>query len=956
MGPSPLPEALKLGIISPTQSKPMSLRFAVAAITLLPVALAGQTAPTSGVRPQRLIIRNAMIVDGNGTPAKGPFDITVVDNVITQVSPRDPVATGGRGGGRAASDASAVEIDATGKYVLPGLINAHAHLQDERAGVPQPIEYEFKIWLACGITTIRDVGSTTRKGARLARLEREGTDRGAAHSRLSACSAGRRTSIRRGPASARSRPRASTASRSSASIATSCARWKTRRTSSAFRSRITSASKRPTPGTTSTSARRASSTGTAFPTPRSPDGVQGFPSYYNYNNETDRFRWAGHLWREADPARLSMVLDSMVARHVAWVPTFDIYEASRDLQRARTQPWFADYLHPTLEDYFKPDPANHGSYFFGWSSTDETYWKENYRIWMAAVRDFERKGGLVGAGDDAGFIYQMYGFGLLRELELHQEAGFSTIKVIQHATGNNARILGKENEIGRIRPGLSRRPDRRQRQPARESESALSDRRRRDQGRQDGSHRRHRMDDQGRHSIPRPDADARGEGARRQSAGGAQTMRLNWRYAVVAASACALLSCGGGSEPTPPVLTTVSVSLSASTISVGQTATATASGSDQKGAAISVGTVTWTSGSTSIATVSSSGVVTAVAPGQTTIIATSGGKQGSASITVLPSSPQAKDFAITGAQFTQGVQVADGSIPMVLSGDAAVVNVLVRSVPTSSASMQIVLRIFDATGALIRTDTVVMQGSLGASPTYDSPSVQFLVPASVLKGGLKWQVVRDPKLLVPDDSLSTDVFPRTGTASLATVSVPALNIRFVPIVLAAHGGHGRRQHRDHPAIPADAPQRSSARRGERARRSIADDKCGFRHVAGIRPRTRRSGAVLATADRRAGSRADCRPGGTHRQLVWSCRPSARLQLHDLRRILIHPHERDEHGRRNANLGRSAGRLVHQHKTGARSGCARDRAHLRTLACALWRGGFTRPALSSARRNARAGRT
>lgn len=265
-------------------------------------------------------------------------------------------------------------------------------------------------------------------------------------------------------------------------------------------------------------------------------------------------------------------------------------------------------------------------------------------------------------------------------------------------------------------------------------------------------------------------------------------MRLIWRYAVVAASACALLSCGGGNEPTPPVLTTVSVSLSASTISVGQTATATASGSDQKGAAISVGTVTWTSGSTSIATISSSGVVTAVAPGQTTIIATSGGKQGSASITVVASSPQAKDFAITGAQFTQGVQVADGSIPMVLSGDAAVVNVLVRSVPTSSASMQIVLRIFDATGALIRIDTAVTQGSLGASPTYDSPSVQFLVPASVLKGGLKWQVVRDPRLLVPDDSLSTDVFPRTGTASLATVSVPALNIRFVPIVLAAHGG------------------------------------------------------------------------------------------------------------------------------------------------------------------------
>ena len=63
--------------------------------------------------------------------------------------------------------------------------------------------------------------------------------------------------------------------------------------------------------------------------------------------------------RQADPARLSMVLDSMVARHVAWVPTLDIYEASRDLQRAQNQPWFKDYLHPTLEQYFKPNANNH---------------------------------------------------------------------------------------------------------------------------------------------------------------------------------------------------------------------------------------------------------------------------------------------------------------------------------------------------------------------------------------------------------------------------------------------------------------------------------------------------------------------------------------------------------------------------------------------------------------------
>jgi len=183
-------------------------------------------------------------------------------------------------------------------------------------------------------------------------------------------------------------------------------------------------------------------------------GRQNFPADYNYANEVDRFRYAGRLWREANWDRLMKVLDGMVEANVAWNPTLDIYEASRDLQRAQTNPGFTEYLHPVLEEYFRPNPANHGSYFIGWTSTDEAFWKENYRIWMRALVEFERRGGTIGVGDDAGFIYQMYGFGLLRELELQQEAGFQPLKVIQHATVNNAKILGQENILGRIRVGF----------------------------------------------------------------------------------------------------------------------------------------------------------------------------------------------------------------------------------------------------------------------------------------------------------------------------------------------------------------------------------------------------------------------------------------------------------------------------------------------------------------------
>jgi cytosine/adenosine deaminase-related metal-dependent hydrolase len=422
--------------------------------TALTWSVAGaQTAPIHGVRPGRLIIRNATVVDGNGTPAKGPFDIVVEGSTITQMIPLDAVAAGRNAANRRArADATTAEIDATGKYVLPGLINAHAHLQDDRGGTAQPISYELKIWLASGITTVRDVGSTTNKALAWRDSSAKGTL--AAPRIFIYPQFGRPTNAD----SARARVRALKAQgvdgikllgidRDIMQVMEDEAHKAGLRVAHHVGVEETNAWDDIHFGTTSIEHWYG------IPDAAILDRVQSFPSYYNYNNETDRFRWAGHLWREADPKRLDMVLDSMVAHHVAWVPTFDIYEASRDLQRAQTQPWFTDYLHPTLAEYFKPDPANHGSYFFGWSSTDETYWKENYKIWMNAVREFDRKGGLVGAGDDAGFIYQMYGFGLIRELELHQEAGFNTIKVIQHATGNNARILGKEDELGRVRQG-----------------------------------------------------------------------------------------------------------------------------------------------------------------------------------------------------------------------------------------------------------------------------------------------------------------------------------------------------------------------------------------------------------------------------------------------------------------------------------------------------------------------
>jgi hypothetical protein len=418
-----------------------------------PLTAQQASAPRHGVRPQRLVIRNAMVIEGNGTPAEGPKDIVIENQRIVQIVSLDPVAV--REGTARRPAPGDAEIDATGHYVMPGLINLHGHVQDERGGMPQPLEYQFKLWLGMGITSVRDVSSTTAQTLRL----REQSARGEIQApRLFVYARYNYMPVPVTEAEVRQRVRDLQAMGADGTKLFGLDRDHYEPLlDEAKKIGLRTAHHMAVEETTAWDAARGGLTSLehwyGVPDAALPEGVQRFPSDFNYNDEGMRFRLAGRLWREADPDRLQQVLAAMAQAGVAWNPTLDIYEASRDLQRAETQPWFREYLHPTLATFFRPDPSRHGSYFANWSSVDETYWKENYQIWFRAVRDFARLGGVIGAGEDAGFIYQVYGFGLIRELELHQEAGFPALKVLQHATLNNARIMGKEADLGRLRVG-----------------------------------------------------------------------------------------------------------------------------------------------------------------------------------------------------------------------------------------------------------------------------------------------------------------------------------------------------------------------------------------------------------------------------------------------------------------------------------------------------------------------
>jgi hypothetical protein len=102
--------------------------------------------------------------------------------------------------------------------------------------------------------------------------------------------------------------------------------------------------------------------------------------------------------------------------------------------------------------------------------------------------------------------------------------------------------------------------------------------------------------------------------------------------------AAALSSCGGDSSTAPIAVASVDLTPVTNAIDLTQTVQLTATPKDAGGNVLSGRVITWSQGNSAIAIVSSTGLVSPVAPGTTSISATSEGRAGVASITVsLPS-------------------------------------------------------------------------------------------------------------------------------------------------------------------------------------------------------------------------------------------------------------------------------------------------------------------------------
>ena len=444
-----------------------------ATLALLPATAAAQFVQPGPDRGEgdgpfgRLVIRGAIVIDGTGAPPRGPVDIVIEGNRIARIAgvgyPGLPIDESGR---PAPGDH---EIDAHGMYVLPGFVDLHLHT----GGLPKTpeAEYVYKLWMAHGITAGRGIEYGPMDFS-LAERERS------AKNEITAP----RMFVYQRPGQGWDRGPVRTPEQ-----AREWVRWAADQGIDGIKfvahppeimEALLDEANQLGLGSTAHLAQLGVAQMNAIDAARLGLGtithyyglfealyddadVQPWPSDMNYANEQHRFGEVARQWDMIHPQgsdEWNAMLEELLEHDVILDPTMTAYLASRDVMRARTADWHQRYTLPSLWDFYEPSRENHGSYYYDWTSHDEIAWKNFYRVWMDLLDDYKDMGGRVTVSSDAGFIYNLFGFSTIEEMELLQEAGFHPLEVIRGATMHGAQALfepkGQMPEFGIVREGM----------------------------------------------------------------------------------------------------------------------------------------------------------------------------------------------------------------------------------------------------------------------------------------------------------------------------------------------------------------------------------------------------------------------------------------------------------------------------------------------------------------------
>lgn len=419
---------------------------------------------------RRLVVRGVTVIDGAGGPPRGPMDVVIEGDRIADIrvagTPGLPLAAQ-----RAPRDFDQ-EIDATGMFILPGFVDTHCH-GPSTAKAPD-LSYAYKLWLAHGVTAGRCVNladhattvSEKRRSAaneiaapRIFNYQTLGSGWG--KGRIDSPDKARewvRWAAQNGVDGIKFFNRGDETPEIDRAAIEEAGRLKLGTVAHLSQNNV--------------AAFNADDAGAAglqnithfyghFESLLKGTTIQDFPATYNYENEAMRFGEVANIRKSVHgpgTPEWNDYLKRQLERGVTFDPTFNIYSASRDLMKARTAEWHDAYTMPRLTRFFESTRDNHGSYFYDWTTENEVAWKEFFQLYEKLVADYKNMGGRITVGTDSGFIWKIWGFSYVEEMEMLREAGFTPLEVIRAATSDGAaaiyRPIGTPAPFGMVRRGM----------------------------------------------------------------------------------------------------------------------------------------------------------------------------------------------------------------------------------------------------------------------------------------------------------------------------------------------------------------------------------------------------------------------------------------------------------------------------------------------------------------------
>ncbi len=386
----------------------------------------------SSAAPQVIVIEGGTLIDGTGASALWGTRILIEDGRIQEIGQRGDLSI----------PAGARVIEAAGKYIIPGLIDSHVHYD---------MPWLHRLYLANGVTTVRDLGGSIE---RLVTLREEISVGNLMAPRMFI------SGMPINPGSVRAMNLNSSREMAEKLVEAGVDGIKvTGYTTDELREIVEVAHANglivyghtgPKRGNRGPGARLAIEAGL--------DGIEHalgiledamdqavpVPADYDPFDSSHIFRyWYGRMHTVVNSTTVGELVQLMVEEDVYFAPTLNNF--MRNFVQRNTPEVESD---PNLKYIPEDEPDRFGRF----TEEDRQEWRKTMELMKEATYKFHEAGGLLINGTDSPGA-ALPGWSLHQEMELFVEAGLTPMEALLATTLNNAKVLGKEDELGTIEAG-----------------------------------------------------------------------------------------------------------------------------------------------------------------------------------------------------------------------------------------------------------------------------------------------------------------------------------------------------------------------------------------------------------------------------------------------------------------------------------------------------------------------